>query len=444
MIRRSLVVLAVAGLAAAAWMAPRPEPPPEPLAGLVIERPGLESPADAGIWYCPWAQANASRDSLISIASLEPASAEFTFPVAIPGEDPDTASLQTVGPGASELQLSDVAQRGDSPFLVEFDNGPAAAAVIVGGEMLSADSCVSAGPDTWYFAGGSTMPGEELTLRVFNPFPETAKVTVGGFSEIGVEAMGDFRAWSVNPRSWRDIDLAQELNSREDLVVSVRVDEGLVVPAMALRGETDEAWWTGSGLSESWDFPVAGVPGAPGSLVVGNPGAGAVTVTVDLITSEGTMAAVAEETLEPGTPLRIDLGGVAGPTYGARVTAGGPITAAVRASGESGLAIMSGVATPARTWLLPGLRSAGLEEATLWMINSGDEAVTATVSVLTGGGLVGETVTVDAGTLYEFGPVPEGGLGYLVESAPSPISLAWSVTSPNGTAFSSGVPLADE
>jgi hypothetical protein len=288
------------------------------------------------------------------------------------------------------------------------------------------------------------MPEERLTLRVFNPFPETAKVTIGGVSEIGVEALGDFRAWSVNPRSWRDIDLAQELNSRENLVISVRVDEGLAIPAMALADEADEAWWPGSGISETWDFPVAGLPGMAGSLVISNPGAGAVDVTVDLFTPDGPMPAVAEATLEPDTPLRVDLAGVAGPTYGARVTATGPVVAAVRAAGDGGLAVMPGVATPARRWLMPGLRSAGLEEATLWLANTGEDAAIATVSVLTGGGLVGETVTVDAGTVYEFGPVPEGGLGYLVESAPSTISAAWSISGPGGTAYSSGIPVTDE
>lgn len=443
MIRRLLVVMVVGGLAAAAWFVPRPEPPPEPLAGLVIDRPGLESPADAAIWYCPWAQSNATRDSVLSIASLEPASAHFTFPVAIPGEEADTARLETVGPGGADLQLSDVAQRGDSPFFIEFTNGPAAAAVVVGGEMLAADSCVAAGPDVWYFAGGSTMPGEELTLRVFNPFPETAKVTVAGVSEIGVEALGDFRSWSVNARSWRDIDLAQELNSRENLVISVRVDEGLVVPAMALRTEEGEDWWPGTGLSESWDFPIAGVPGLAGALVISNPGPSAVTVTVDVFTPEGVVRNAATEQVEPDTPLRIDLAGFAGPTYGARVSATGPVAAAVVASGEGGLAVMPGVPTPARTWLLPGLQSAGLQEGTLWLVNTGEDSVTATVSILTGGGLVGETVTVDAGSVREFGPVPEGGLGYLVE-APFPISAAWSITGPGGTAFASGVPVADE
>lgn len=443
MIKRLSILLVIAGIAAVGFLVPRPPDAPEPLAGLIIEKPGLTSPTDAGLWYCAWAQSNASRDSVVSIASMEPAAATFTFPVAIPGVDPDTAMLETVGPGASSLQVSDIAQRGDSPLLIEFDSGPSAAAVMVGGDMLSADACVSQGPEVWYFAGGSTMPGEELTLRIFNPYPETAKVTVGGVSEIGVEALGDFRSWSINANSWRDIDLAQELNSRQDLVISVTVDEGYVAPAMALRTENDDAWWPGSGLSEVWEFPVVGTAGMAGSLVVSNPGVAPVTVTVDLFAPDGPVIAAAVATVERDTPMRIDLSGLAGDTYGARLSATGPVTAAVVAVGDPGLAVVAGAPDGARTWLLPGLRTAGLEEATLWLLNTHEDPVTATVSILTGGGLVGETVTVDAGTLRAFGPVPEGGLGYLVDSA-FPLTAAWSIASPSGIAYASGLPIRDE
>jgi len=440
MIRRIIVLAFVGGLAAVAALAPRPAAPPEPLAGIVISKPGLGSPADAGIWYCAWAQSNAARDSLLSIASMEPASASFTFPVAIAGRDPDTATLQTVGPGAAELLLSDVARRGDSPYLVEFNNGPAAASVTVAGEMLSADSCVAEGPSVWYFAGGSTMPGEEMTLRVFNPFPETAKVTVEGFSEIGVEALGQYRSWSVGPRSWRDIPLHQVLNSRQDLVISVTVNSGLVVPAMALRTGDDDAWWTGSGLSDSWVFPVVGGPGLSGALVVGNPGSSPVTITVDLLTAEGPVPDAVSAEVEGSAPVRIALTGIAGEVYGARITASGPVAASVIASGDAGVAVTSGVSGESRTWLLPGLRSEGFQEGTLWLANTGEDAVVVTVSTLTGGGLVGETVTVDPGAIRRFGPVPEGGLGYLVEAS-FPIVAGWSITSPAGTAYAPGLPI---
>ncbi|MCB2223888.1 MAG: hypothetical protein KQH83_06890 [Actinobacteria bacterium] len=444
MIKKVAILVVMAAVAAGGFLVARPEDPPEPLAGLIIEAPGLSSPTDAGLWYCAWAQSNASRDSLLSIASMQPASAEFTFPVAIPGADPDTATLQTVGPGGAELQLSDIAQRGDSPFFVEFDNGPAAASVTVGGEMLAVDACVDQGPETWYFAGGSTMPGEELTLRVFNPFPETAKVTVGGVSEIGVEALGDYRSWSINARSWRDIPLEQELNSRQDLVISLQVDEGHVVPAMALRTEADDAWWPGSGLSDTWYFPAAGMPGVDGALVVSNPGASPVTVTVDVYTAEGRVAAAAVQQVERDAPVRIPLADLAGsPQYGASISASGPVSAAVVASGDGGLAVTTGAPAGARTWLLPGLHSAGLEEASLWLMNASEDAINVTVSLLTGGGLVGETVSVDAGAITVVGPVPEGGLGYLIE-APDEVVAAWTITSPGGTGFAAGIPATDE
>jgi len=443
MIKRIATLIVIVGVVAAGFLIPRPAEAPEPLAGLIIEKPGLTSPTDAGLWYCAWAQSNASRDSVLSIATMEPGSASFTFPVAIPGTDPDTATLQTVGPGASDLQLSEIAQRGDSPFLIEFDSGPSAASVMVGGDMLAADACVSQGPDVWYFAGGSTMPGEELILRIFNPFPETAKVTVGGVSEIGVEALGDFRSWSINARSWRDIDLHQELNSRLDLVISVTVNEGWVVPAMALRTETDDAWWPGSGLAETWEFPVVGTPGMDGSLVVSNPAPDPVSVTVDLYTPDGPVLGAVVMQLDGDTPARIDLSGLAGDVYGARVSATGPVAAAAVANGDGGLAVTTGAPDGSRTWLLPGLRTAGLEVATLWLLNTHEDAVTVTVSVLTGGGLVGETVSVDAGTMQAFGPVPEGGLGYLVGS-PFPLTAAWSITSPTGTAYASGLSVADD
>jgi len=443
MIKRISVMVIMGVLAAATLLVPRPADAPEPLAGLIIERPGLASPVDASIWYCAWAQSNASRDSLLSIASLDPATASFTFPVAIPGEDPDRGSLQTVGPGAADMLLSEIAQRGDSPFLIEFTDGPAAASVTVGGEVLASDACVSAGPDVWYFPGGSTMPGQDLILRLFNPFPETAKVTVGGVSEIGVEALGEFRSFSISPRSWRDIDFDQELNSRQDLVISVSSDEGLVIPAMALRIGEDEAWWSGTGAAEVWEFPVVGTAGMDGAVVVSNPGLSPVTVTVDVYTQEGRFLNAVTQEVAPDTPARINLAGFADGPYGARVSATGPVSAAVVATGEAGVAVMPGISAAARTWLLPGLRSAGLEEATLWLINTGEDAVTVTVSTLTGGGLVGETISVDAGTIRAFGPVPEGGLGYLVES-PFPISAAWSITGPAGVAYSSGIPSGDE
>jgi len=442
--RRIIVVTLILALGGLAAILPAPEPPPEPLAGFIIDRPAIESPVEASIWYCPWAQANAGRDSFFGVASMADADADFTFPVAIPGESPDKALAQTLGPGAAMITLSDVAQRGDSPAFIEFSDGPAAVGVTTIGEVLTADTCVSQGPDEWFFAGGSTLTGERLQLRLFNPFPETAKVTVTGYSEIGVEALGDLRSVSINPRSWRDIDFEEMLRQRQALVISVRVDEGLVVPAMSYAQGDDEAWWIGSGLSSEWEFPVVRTQGlGGGAVVVGNPNLADVTVSVDVYTFQGPERSVFEFTIPPEAPLRIDLSSVPSDTAGVRISATAQVVAGVVASGDAGTAVTRGSPAPARVWLLPGLRSVGLNQGTLWLMNSGFEQISVTVSELTGSAAVSSQVLVEPGTQVAVSITEPDALGVLVE-ANDPFTAAWSVEGPSGIAFSAGLAVVDE
>ena len=442
--RRFLILALVVALGGVAALLPAPTEINEPLAGLFIDRPGIESPVDASIWYCPWAQANAGRDSFFGIASITDADAEFTFPVAIPGESPDEESAQTLGPGAAIITLSDIAQRGDSPGFVEFSDGPAAAGVTVIGDVLTADTCVSQGPDEWFFAGGSTLSGERLSLRLFNPFPETAKVTVTGFSEIGPEALGELRSISINPRSWRDIDFEEMLRQRQALVISVRIDEGLVVPAMTFAQGDDEAWWLGTELSTEWEFPVGRAAGlADGAVVVGNPNLVDVTVTVDVYTVDGPLRSAFEFNVPSESPLRIDLGAVSGEAIGVRIFASAQVAAGVVASGDAGTAVTSGSPSPARVWLLPGLRSLGLNEGTLWLMNSGFEQISVTVSELTGGAAVNSQVLVGPGTQVAVPIIEPDALGVLVEAS-DPFTAAWSLRGPSGMAFSVGLPVFDE
>lgn len=442
--RRAVVLVAVVALTGLAALLPRPPEPDEPLIDLVLDRPGIGSPLDASIWYCPWAQANASRDSFFSLASLAAADAEFTFPVSIPGEDPDTATAATSGPGAAVLTLSDVAQRGDSPGFVEFSDGPSAAAVATVGDLVAADVCVSQGPTEWFFAGGSTLAGERLRLRLFNPFPETAKVTVAGFSEIGVEALGEFRSISINPRSWRDIDFEEQLRQRQSLIISVRTESGLVIPAMAYTVGEDQGWWMGSDLSSTWEFPVARIPGLESaSIVVGNPNLADVEVTIDLYGVGGTDLEALQFTVGPEEPLRIDLSGVEAPVVGARVSATAPVVAGVVGAGEAGTAIMGGAPATAPAWLLPGLRTLGLEEGTLYLLNSNYEQISVTISALTGNTAVNTQVLLEPGSHLAVPITEPDALGVYVEGT-GPFTAAWTLTGPSGTAFSPGLPVPQE
>lgn len=442
--RRSiLLAVALVAIGAGAGFLPPPEPVPEPLAGLIIDRPGIESPVDAAIWYCPWAQSAADRDSFFAIASVVPADADFTFPVAIPGEPPDQARAATLGPGAAGITLSDVAQRGDSPGFIEFSDGPSAATVTVTGDILAADNCVSTGPDEWFFPGGSTMTGERLVLRLFNPFPETAKVTVSGFSEIGVEALGELRSVSVNSRSWRDIPFEELLRQRQTLVISVRIDEGLAIPAMAWTGDSDEAWWSGTNLSTTWEFPVVRQHRRDtAALVIANPSSAPVDVTIDLYTEDGPQRAAFSFNIPAQSPLRVGFGEVAAGVVGARVTATAPVAAAVTTTGEAGTAVTAGVPDEAHAWLLPGVRDDGRNRGVLWLLNSGDETVSVTISALTGGGVVNSKEILEPGTITAIAVGGEDVLGYLVSSVDR-FSAAWSISGPGGLAFVAGIPVPE-
>jgi hypothetical protein len=437
-----LIAVTAIGLAAAAMRAP--DPIPQPLAGLVIDRPGIESPVDSAIWYCAWAQASTGRDSFLGVATMAPAAAEFTFPVALPGEPADTAATSTLGPGASGVTLSEIAERGDSPYFVEFDGGPSAAAVIVTGEVVMADQCVAQGPTEWFFVGGSTITGETLRLRLFNPFPEVAKVTVSGFSEIGVEALGDLRSVSVNPRSWRDISFEEMLRQRQSLILSVRSEEGLVVPAIAsgLVEGGDEAWWGGTGLSASWELPVVQAEGTTASIVIANPGLSAVEVTIDLYTQDAAFPTAYTLAIPAESPLRVPLGEMGATVLAARVSATAPVAAGVVASGPGGIGATAGVPAPARSWLLPGLRTRGTDVGTLWLLNTSDEPISVTVGILTESEVFNSKQTVAPGRLVLI-PASEDAIGYLV-SAAEPFAAGWTIQGATGIGFSSGVAIPNE
>jgi len=442
--RRWLVLVLVAAVGAAAFLVPAPAAPPEPLTGLIIEPPGLSSPEGAGIWYCPWAQSDASRDTTFGVASLQEATADFTFPVAIPGEPEDAATLTVVGRGAATLALSLVAQRGDSPGFVEFSAGPAAVSATIRGEaVLSADTCVSSGPATWHFPGGSTMPGEHLTLRIFNPFPDPAKVTVTAVSDIGLEALSDQENLPVGARSWRDVDLTSLLRQRQNLVVTVTAADGVVVPAMAFGTGEDEAWWPGVGESTEWEFPVARVPGTAAYLVVHNPGLGPVEVAVDLFTPGGPIIEAFTATVSPEAPARFDLSAYPGDPLAARVVASGPVAAAVVALGEGEVAVMPGAAEAAATWLLPGVQRLALHATSLWLLNTAsEEAITATVSSLSSAGTSGQTVVVPPGVPVQVDVTVLGASGFLVEASSS-LTVAWTTRGPSGLSFAAASPVAD-
>jgi hypothetical protein len=281
-------------------------------------------------------------------------------------------------------------------------------------------------------------------LRLFNPFPEIARVTVSGFSEIGVEALGDLRSLTVNPRSWRDIDFQELLRQRETLAISVRTESGLIVPSMSFANDADEAWWSGTGLSTEWEFPVARQAGLEGAaIVVANPGLAPAEITVDIFTRAGPQPAALTFTVGAESPLRIGFEDIEETVIGARLTATSPVAAAVVATGEAGTAVTPGIPATSRIWLLPGLRATAPDEGFLWLLNSGDEAVTVTIGVLTASATINTKEVLDPGTIRRIQVEDVSALGYVVFAA-DPFSAGWSIVGSTGAAFSTGLSVQEE
>ncbi len=439
---RRLAWLVLAGaLAAGAVVVPEPE---------AVEPPGVfeiaagrsDATSFAGVWYCPVAVATLERDTLISVAATERATAAFTFPNPVPGEEAETARFELDAPGALSVLVSDVALRGDAPGLIEFTTRSAASfAEVVEEAGRSGDVCLAAAPKVWYVVGNSTGEGERLTLRLFNPFPEPAKLRLLAFSEIGIEPLPEVQSITISARSWRDFPLDDALRFRDSLAFTISAEEGLAFPAVLVGDDIDTASWPGTRLADTWEFAAARVAGLTPRLVVANPGEDDLTATLDVFTAEGGQEEALTIDLPATTPTVVPLEGLTDAPFGLRVRASGPVAAALIASGPAGLGGTVGRATQATTWLLPGGDSNPDGVSTVWLLNSGESQATVTVQPL-GVQIAATKLIVPPRTVRQVIADAESS-GYLVEST-APVTAGWTAEGPEGVTFTAGAPLTDQ
>jgi hypothetical protein len=458
--KRIVALLLVAGAVAGAYVLPAPDSPPGPdFVGPEI-RESVASAA-ASVWYCPWVASGALRDSAAMLAAAVPVDAELTLPQQIAGEEPDVDSVGLDDAGALVVDIGDIVRRGDTPLYVEFSNGPAAAAAVVtSNEILTGDACVARIPKVWELPGGTTREGRTLTLRLFNPFPELAKVTVNGTSESGETGLVDLQNLDVEGRTWQDVGLNALVPLLDDLSLTVTSSEGFIIPALVLGGTTDEASWPGAAPRTYWEFPVATISAEfPPSLILTTAGAGPATATIDVYTELGVTPDARQVEVTPSIPRRVDLSDLADGALGVRVRSSVPVAAVivaeesvavlepteeegqideeVEASGDR-IAGTIGISAAATRWLVPGVQAVRSAESTLWLLNTGAEAATVTLQPLGVRPLPAIKESVAPASLLA---VPLGydvsvG-GYLIESS-APVSAAWSAVNPNGLMFVTG------
>jgi len=455
--KRLLFLALVAAAVFGAVTLPAPDAPPGPDFSGPVERESAAS-STASVWYCTWAASGALRDTSVMLAANTPVTASLTLPQQIVGEEPDTEEVSLQNAGAMVVNIGDFVRRGDTPLFVEFDDGPAAVAAIVESEsLLTGDGCLARIPKVWELPGGTTREGRTTTLRLFNPFPELAKVVVSGSSESGETGLVDLQGIDIPGRTWQDVQLNEMIPLLNDLSLTVTTTEGFVIPSLVVAGSGDEASWPGVAAATTWEFPVAtsSADFAP-SLMLSNTGADPVSAIIDVYTAGGATIDAREVVVDPSIPERVALNDLADGAMGIRVRAGGPLAAVVLAE-ESGVVVDAtvedggategagdriagtvGVTKPSTTWLLPGLGGVAGADSTVWLLNTGTESATVVLQPLGLEGLPTSKQSVPPGTVLGVPLGYDAAVGgYYVEST-SPISVAWSAQADKGLVFVAG------
>jgi hypothetical protein len=477
----AVVIVAAVGALALAQTEPIDVRPPE------FGAPPAETigaTGDPSAWYCPWVAAGALRDSAFNVASVIDVDATITLPSANPTEEPAVSEVRLRGPGARSLDAGFIVRRGTSPGVVEFDDGPAVVTTAIwSDEILTGDRCVVSVPKEWNLVGGITAEGFTLELQLFNPFAESAKVTVQAITEFGRSPLAGFESVDVPGRSWLTEDLSRVIPFLDMATFTVVSESGIVIPSLVLNNEDDEASWPGTGQSTVWDFPVTSLPGLEPTLVISNTGSVGATVAIDIFTEDGPIPDADGRIVAPLEPLRIHLSDLAEPPFAIRVRSNAPIGAVVQAAPEGtfprtdvippeeepvvdestdegttddetaeggvveepvvydGLAAMPGNTDPLERWLVPGLGVVPGAQTSIWVLNASTEDATVTVSPLGVSAVRSEKILIPAGRFVEI-PVPalseSGNSGMLVDSS-MPVSVAVSIAGPQGVAFIGGV-----
>lgn len=430
-----IVGLAVAALAV---VVATTQPAPGPPVPTVEMTTRAEAPTGrtSHFAHCPWSRSDSLRSSAYSVL----------------GEGPAGFDLSFLEGGSAEHRLSgrtdaDTAARvenprpvGTSSAMVEFSGNVGSVGVVTTGEgLLAGDLCSGRIPDSWHLPGGSTIEGESLVLRLFNPFTADARVDLWAFSELGIEAGEALEGLTVPARRTRVVALEELLPGRESLSVLVRPVVGSVIPAMVLDTGTDVAVWPGSGAGDGWEFPVAGAVGFRSDLVLTNEASIPVNFLIEAFDESGAQLPSQVGSIEGPGQTRVSLEGLSSSGFGVRVTGDGPFGAVIVARSEAGVAATVGAQTTATGWLVPG-PGVVASGSRLRFLNAGVTELTATYRTLTPDGRTRANVIGippnSVRTVHIAAPEVAG----VRVTADGPLTVGWLATVSGRAMFSGAIP----
>lgn len=191
----------------------------------------------------------------------------------------------------------------DSPIIsvaVEVDGGGVVVDKISSGPTgVARTACASEAATDWVVTSGSTVPGSELQLVVFNPFPEFATIDVDFVSEVGTRTPENLIGLTVPSQASRVIDVGEVVAASETISSFVRVRSGQVVVEGIQSfegGDSPQGLSVVSGSPDSateWSFAGVTPAAGPAGLVIVNPNEEEIRVDIEVF------PASAERFVEP-------------------------------------------------------------------------------------------------------------------------------------------------
>ena len=264
-------------------------------------------------------------------------------------------------------------------------------------------------------------------------------------------------------RTWVDVDLREAIPFLDTLVITVSSDEGTVIPTVIQGRATDEASWSGTGLSTEWTFATAALGGLTPRLAVWNPNEGPVDVEIDLYTRSAVVTAAFEATIEAGRPASFDLSDQSNGAVGVRVRSlsNDAIAAAVVAEdvavespesngddedveeAPSRIAGTVGAAQQSNSWLLPGAGGLVGGESSIWILNTSPNQITVTLQPLGSSSLAADKVSIAPNSFRRVRLSTSSAVGGYRVDATVPITVSWSLQTVDAAALFAGIPIGE-
>jgi hypothetical protein len=183
-------------------------------------------------WFCPGVPADADGSASGTISVMNPADGPMTGTVTYtPSEGPPVSRPVAVPPrGRVVLEPSSVLHARFVAVQVEvFGTNAVVDQTTQSRAGTSVSPCASAASSTWYLADGTTTADAQLTMIVYNPFPDDAIVDFAFATDEGPRTPQALQGYVVPAHSIRLVDTDQTVRRSQQLSVALTARSGRVV-----------------------------------------------------------------------------------------------------------------------------------------------------------------------------------------------------------------------